>query len=652
MTEGICGKILWVDLTTETFEEEELPEEIFRQYLGGYGLAAYLIYKNTPPNYDPLGPEAIFGIFPGLLSGTSAPFSGRYMVAGKSPLTGTWGDANSGGTFSPEIKKCGYDGILFKGIAKKPVYVALTDGKKEILDASEIWGLDIVEAEKKLIQKHGRVKTAGIGQAGENLSLISGIANDKGRIAGRSGFGAVMGSKKLKMLVLRGKNKIQYHKRDKFLDAVKSYHSKGKEPGFFMRKVIRLLPKLAKTVRRTGMGMDATPAGMTKQIYSTFGTTTTNAISIEIGDAPIKNWSGINQDFPANRYKNLSANTIDEYKVRSYGCITCPVRCGAIMKVPELDMEETHRPEYETCTSFGSDLLNDDLLSIFEVNEMCNRAAIDTISAGATIAFAIECYENGILTKEDTDGIELTWGNSDAVIEVLEKMINREGIGDILADGTKKAVEKIGKGSEKYAMHSHGQEVAMHNPRKFPSLAYTYAYDPTPGRHTAASVDFFDLGPVNKFMDGFKLAKDWEKKEDKKHIAQVQTNNIVQALNSLGLCMFSTLFGYYPIFDLIHALTGWKMTVEEISTSGERIHNLRQAFTIREGVEIANNELPERITGEGKWKFEKGPTKGITIEYKDYYRGVCKAAGWNPENGHPLPETLERLGLDFAIKDV
>ncbi|MHA1147276.1 MAG: aldehyde ferredoxin oxidoreductase family protein [Promethearchaeota archaeon] len=656
MTLGVMGKILWVDLPNETFKEENLPEEIYRKYIGGYGLGAYLIYKNTPSKYDALGPDAIFGFFPGLFSGTAAPFSGRYMVAGKSPLTGTWGDANSGGTFSPEIKKCGYDAILFKGIAKRPVYVAIIDDRKEILDASEIWGLDIVEAEKKLKEQHGKVKTAGIGQAGENLSLIAGIANDKGRIAGRSGIGAVMGSKKLKMLALKGNKRVEYNDQQEFNKWVKSYHQARKSkpnPGLLTRTIVKTIPKMAKTIRRAGIGMDSSPVGLMRNLYKTFGTTSSNTISIEIGDSPVKNWSGIGHlDFPHKEYKELTANSIDEYKVRSYGCITCPIQCGAIMKVPELDLEETHRPEYETCTSFGADLLNGDLISIFNANEICNRAAIDTISAGATLAFAIECYENGILTKENTDGLELTWGNSEAIIAMLKKMIKREGLGDLLADGSKVAAEKIGKGSEKYAMHSLGQEIAMHNPRVFKSLAYTYAFDPTPGRHTAASVDFFDLGPINKFMDGFKLPKGWKKDIKKKHKAQVLNNNFLQALNSAGLCMFSTLFGYYPIFDLIRSLTGWKMSLKEFLQCGERIHNLRQAFTLREGIDITKNELPARVTGEEPWTFKKGPTKGITAEYRDYYKSVCKEAGWNPENGYPLPEKLRSLDLEFVEKDL
>jgi len=653
MPTGICGKVLWVDLSKETFEEEELPEKIYRQYLGGYGLATKLIYERMPPKTDALGADSIFGFFAGLLTGTVAPFSGRYMVAGKSPLTGTWGDANSGGTFGPEIKKCGYDAILFKGIASSPKYVALIDGNKEILDASDIWGLDIIEAELKLKEKHGNfIKTAGIGQAGENLSLISGIANDRGRIAARSGIGAVMGSKKLKILVLKGKEKLSMVNREIFMENVKWYNSKNKakKPGFMVNMILKTIPKLSKTMRRFKIGMDTSPGNLIKHIYHKFGTTVSNTLSAEIGDSPVKNWGGVGQyDYPPKKSMDISALAIGKYVQKPYGCITCPIQCGAILKVPELNIEQTHRPEYETCCAFGTNLLNHDLLSIFELNELCNRATIDTISAGATVAFAIECFENGILTLEDTDGLELTWGNSKAIVELTKKMINREGIGDILADGCKKAAEKIGKGSEKYAIHSLGQEIAMHNPRMFKSLAYTYTFDPTPGRHTAASVDFLDLGPVEKFVPGFSLPKGWKKNVKKKMKGQMMTSCLQQTVNSLGLCMFSTLFGAYPLYELIESLTGWEMNVDEFLQIGWRIQTLRQAFSLREGIDIASNELPGRVTGHPP--DEIGPMKGVTVEYKDFAEGVCKELGWNPENGVPLEETLKKLDIDFIIKD-
>jgi len=519
MATGFFGKILWINLTEEKFKEESLSEEYYRQYLGGYGLAVKLIYDSMYAKVDPLSPESIFGFFPGLLTGTPAPFSGRYMVCGKSPLTSTWGDSNSGGTFGPEIKKCGYDAILFEGAANTPKYVSIIEDRKEILDASDIWGLDLIESELKLKEKHNKfIKTAGIGKAGEKLSKISGIANDKGRIAARAGLGSIMGAKKLKALVLKGNKKIDIHNRDRFLGLVKEYNESGayQESSKIIRSILKKVPNLAKTIRRFRVGF-AGPPKMIREIYRSFGTSVANTISAETNDSPIKNWTGIGMyDFPFKKSKNLSAINIQKYKIRDYGCFSCPVQCGGILKVPELNLKETYLPEYETCCAFGALLLNDDLLSIFEINDLCNRAAIDTISTGATVAFGIECYENGILTIDDTNGLELTWGNSKAIIELVKMIINREGIGDILADGSYIAAKKIGKESEKFTITSLGSEIAMHNPRIFPSLAFTYNYDPTPGRHTAASIDFIDIGPINKFQKGFKLPKDWKKNEKKK----------------------------------------------------------------------------------------------------------------------------------------
>ncbi|MFW9998594.1 MAG: aldehyde ferredoxin oxidoreductase family protein [Candidatus Hodarchaeota archaeon] len=653
METGFFGRVLWINLTEENFKEVKINKEIYRQYLGGYGLGVKLIYEKMPAKLDPLDPESVFGFFPGLLTGTAAPFSGRYMVAGKSPLTGTWGDSNSGGIFGPEIKKCGYDAILFKGIANSPKYLYITGDNKEILDASKIWGLDIIATEKKLKEKHGKfIKTAAIGKAGENLSRISGIGNDKGRIAARAGLGAIMGSKNLKALVLKGDRKISIYNKEKFLKLIRFYNESGthEEPNKLIRSILKNVPRLAKTIRRFRIGFTGPPK-MIREIYKSFGTSVGNTISAESNDSPIKNWSGIGMyDFPFKKSNNLSAIKIQKYKIREYGCFSCPVQCGGILKVPELDLDETHLPEYETCCSFGALLLNDDLISIFELNELCNRAAIDTISTGATIAFAIECFENGILTKKDTDGLELTWGNSKSIVELAKKIINRDGIGDILADGCKIAAQKIGKDSDKYAITSLGSEIAMHNPRVFPSLAFTYNYDPTPGRHTAASIDFIDIGPINKFQKGFKLPKGWKKNDKKKQEGQKLVTAFHQVLSSVGLCMFSTLFGSYPLIDLINNLTGWDIKVDEIIKIGLRIQTLRQSFTLREEIDIANNKLPYRVTGHPP--DDKGPTKGISVEYEEFYRGFCREMGWNPKNGYPLIETLKDLNLDFVIKDL
>ena len=319
MGTGFFGKVLWIDLKEESFKDQSLTEEVYRQYLGGYGLAVKLIYENMRGNINPLDPESIFGFFPGLLTGTVAPFSGRYMIAGKSPLTGTWGDSNSGGSFGPEIKKSGYDAIIFKGAAKTPKYVLIQEDKKEILDASDIWGLDIIESESRLKEKHGKfIKTAAIGQAGENLSKISGIANDKGRIAARAGLGAIMGSKKMKALVLKGNKKIEINNRDRFLELVKNYNERGthEQPNKLIRSILKNVPNFAKTLRRFRVGFTGPPK-MIREIYKSFGTSVANTISAETNDSPIKNWSGIGMyDFPFKKSQNLSAINIQKYNIQ------------------------------------------------------------------------------------------------------------------------------------------------------------------------------------------------------------------------------------------------------------------------------------------------------------------------------------------------
>ncbi|NVM45278.1 MAG: aldehyde ferredoxin oxidoreductase family protein [Candidatus Lokiarchaeota archaeon] len=650
---GYFGKVLWIDLTNDSFKEEELFEKNYRQFMGGYGLGCKLLYERMSSHIEPLSPESFIGFFPGLLTSTAAPYSGRFMVVGKSPLTGTWGDANCGGNFGPAIKACGYDGIMVSGKSKEPKYLSIIDDDIKILDASNIWGKDIIETEKILKKKHGNsIKTAGIGKAGEMLSKISGIASDRGRIAARSGLGAIMGSKNLKTIVLKGNKKVEIFNREKFYDLIKEYNKTAKiKPLNSMKKsFLSRMFGMVKSMRRLKMGSIDAP-NLMRTIYRNFGTSIGNTISAETGDSPIKNWSGIGMyDFPYNKSTNLSSINIGDYKIKEYGCFSCPVQCGAILNIPELNIEEMHIPEYETCCAFGSLLLNNDLLSIFQINDICNRAAIDTISTGATVAYAIECFENGLINTSDTKGLELNWGNSKAILQLVKKMILREDIGDLLADGVKIATEKIGKESELYAIHSLGSEIPMHDPRYFNSLAFSYAYDPTPGRHTTASIDFADIGPYDKFEKKLNLPKKRNQDDNRRVEAQVITTGFHQILDCAGMCMFSTSFGPYPFIDLINSLTGWNNTIDEYITTGLRIQTLRQAFTIREGIKIAQNKLPDRVTGNPPAK--KGPLKGKTIEYKDFYRKFCIRMGWNPENGYPLERTLEKLNLEFVIKDL
>jgi aldehyde:ferredoxin oxidoreductase len=653
MNFGLFGKVLWVDLSNETFKEEIISKKDYRLYIGGFGLGCKLLYENMPSKISCFAEDSIIGFFPGLLTGTAAPLTGRYMVVGKSPLTNTWGDSNAGGTFGPSIKKCGYDGILIRGKANSPKAIIIKDQQKQILDAGEYWGSDIVKTERQLKERFGKtVHIASIGRAGEMISKISGIANDNGRIAARAGLGAIMGSKKLKALILKGNENIKMFNKKQFMELVRNYNKKAtpKDPSLTMNYILYQLPNMAKMLRKLKIGMSG-PASIIRTVYKYLGTIAGNTIAAENGDTPIKNWSGIGMyDFPFEKSIKLSSSNIVRYKQRNYGCFGCPIQCGAILKVPELDIEETHQPEYETCAAFGPFLLNDDLMSIFLINDLCNRAAIDTISTGATIGFAIECFEKGILTEEDTDGLELTWGNSEAIINLTKKIINREGIGNILADGCKNASEIIGKGSEKFAFTSLGSEIPMHNPRAIKSLAFSYAYDPTPGRHTTASIDFFDIGNINTFVKELKFPFGWKWSNKRKIKAQIKVSAIHQIISCLGLCLFSSLFGTYPLIDLINSLTGWDVDIEELIETGIRIQSLRQAFNIRDGLNIYENELQGRIIGDPP--DIKGPNKGVTVEYKKFYKYYCQEIGWNPENGYPLRKTLEKLSLDYVKRDI
>lgn len=623
MSNGYFGKVLCIDLTNESINEEKISDHLYQQYFGGYGLACRLIYEKMPPKTNPLSAEAIIGFFPGLLTGTVAPLSGRYMTAGKSPLTNTWGDANSGGYFGPEIKKCGYDGILVKGAADDPKSFMMINGEKKFVDASDLWGLDTVETENRIKITYKNVKVSCIGTAGEKISLISGIVTDKGRIAARCGLGAVMGSKKLKALILKGREKVTIADKEALLTATKEYNNETKNSNAVT-------------------------------IYKNLGTSGLNFAAGQAGDSPVKNWGGTSiDDFPTEKLQKISGEVLNKYKQKEYGCFSCSVQCGGILEVPELGLDETHIPEYETCAAFGYMLLNDDPLSLIKVNDTCNRAGIDTISIGATIAFAIECYENGILTKNDTDGLELTWGNSKAIIEIVKKVIKRDGFGDILADGSKKASEVIGKGSEKYAMHSMGQELAMHDAKFFKSLGMSYAFDPTPGRHTTPSIDFMAMGPLIKpdgLIEGLSLPKRWKRAGEDRYEAQKIAVGLKQATNALGLCDLFYVYQKYPLREVIKAVVGWDLSIDEICKVGYRIHTLRQVFTIREGIIMADNEIPGRAVGNPP--FENGPHKGKTIDYKEDYKGFCKKIGWNTENGYPLKDSLTELNLDFVIKDL
>ncbi|MEJ2295388.1 MAG: aldehyde ferredoxin oxidoreductase C-terminal domain-containing protein, partial [Candidatus Lokiarchaeota archaeon] len=613
---------------------------------------------------DPLGPENILGLCPGLFTGTATPFSGRYMVCGKSPLTGGWGNANSGGTFGPEIKKVGYDGIFFEGKAEKPSYLFIDGENIQLIDASEIWGKDGIETEKYIEKIHGpRVKVAWIGPAGENLSLISGIANDSGRIGARSGLGAVMGSKKLKAVCIRRSKEsgnLEIYDKLGLMNYIKQYLSKFKEMAKkgFMTRIISNMGSFAPIMRIFKMGTTSFDSpSMSKMIIQMFsttqlGTTAANVISSQMGDSPVKNFKGIGyKDFPMKSARKFNGKKIKKLMKTQYGCFSCPARCGAILEYKALPYaeKETHRPEYETCASLGPLILNDDLDLLIKANELLNRAGMDSISAGVVIAFVYECCEYGLLTGKDfkcesyPEGFLPKWGENAYLLQILEMMIHREGIGDNLADGVQKASEKI-PGSENYAMHANNQEIPMHDARMDPMLAVTYIADPTPGRHTAATLNMDKMG-VKYFLD--ELGTFEIKDENDLGILQAKNAKFKQTIEANGMCILALNMGAYPYLEIIQAITGWDVSINELLETGHRIQTLRQMFNAREGA--IHHYIAQRAIGSPP--LDKGPLKDKSYDVELIAQDYYEAMGYE-KNGLPKKETLKLLDLDFTLSDL
>jgi aldehyde:ferredoxin oxidoreductase len=596
MSGGYMGKILFVDLSTPAIKEESLDEKICRDFIGGYGIGARILYSRQKAGVDPLGPENTLGLISGPLTGTLVPTGARFTAVGKSPLTGGWGDANSGGDFGPYLKFAGFDAVFFTGISPKPVYLLIDNGKAELKDAGSLWGKDAYETEDVLMAEYGKQsRVACIGPAGEKLSLVASIMTDHGSALGRSGLGAVMGSKKLKAVVARGMMEVPIADKP---TAEKLRIEQIKSLGGFMEQ------------------------------HHKYGTGHDTYASAHSGDSPVKNWGGIGViDIPdrAGLHYEVFAARVEKLS----GCWHCPVACKAIIKVGEGEYKYAagaRRPEYETTAAFGPNCANSNTEAIIMVNDICNRAGLDTISTGTIIGFAIELYENGILTKKDTDGIDLKWGNHQAMVAMTEKVAKREGLGDILADGVKKAAEKIGNGAEKFAVHIGGQELGMHDPKlgvPWPVAAARYQMDATPGRHTS------DFGPF-----GFRA-----------HI-----------LNPSGLCVFNG-FVIMPgpendkrMVGFLNAVTGWDYTLDELLRAAERIANLRHAFNLREGINELKWPVHQRIVG--KPPQTTGPLAGVTSDIEAQVYWCLGALDWDRVTTKPSKAKLLSLGLDDVAKDL
>lgn len=608
MANGYMGKILWVDLSKNKIWEESANEEICRKFLGGYGLGAYLLFTRMKAGADPLGSDNILGFITGPLTGTPSLGGSRYAVVGKSPLTGGWGDANSGGFFGPHLKFAGYDAVFFTGISPRPVYLFIDSGKAELRDAGQLWGKDSFETEDILKEKLGRdMEVACIGPSGEKLSLIAAIMNNHGRAAARSGLGAVMGSKKIKAIAVKGNNTVPL-----------AHEEKAKE----VRKNTQLTGHIT--------------------MLNQFGTPAILIPLVTAGDSPIKNWAGFAaRDFPDA--EPLGGPAVVEKQERRYACYRCRIACGGRMKGGTGEYKYPpggHKPEYETLCMFGTNCLNNNLDSIIMANDICNRYGLDTISAGAVIAMAIECYENGLITREDTGGIEMTWGNHKAIVAMTEKLARREGFGDILADGVKVAAERIGKGADKFAMHIQGQEFPAHDPKYGFNWAIAYKMDATPGRHCQ--------GP-GKPVDGLPLPPFDRMSQQGMQPGYKAGTNFMHVIQSLGQCIF--VYWAMPNIevqmDAIKTVTGWDVTFDELFLTGERINNMRHLFNLREGLNPLHFAYPDRMAG--RPPREEGPLKGITLNEELLFGDYLKAMDWDPVTTRPSKKKLEELGLQDIV---
>jgi aldehyde:ferredoxin oxidoreductase len=411
-------------------------------------------------------------------------------------------------------------------------------------------------------------------------------------------------------------------------------------------------------ITRSGILYPRQPADLWRMLLRKFGTPSLTAMSAESGDSPIKNWGGIGyKDFPLENSQKIGAETVLKYQEKKYGCHSCPLRCGGIMRITEGPhiINEMHKPEYETICAFGSLLLNDDIFSIFKLNDLVNRAGMDSISTGSVVAFAMECFENGILTPKETDGLELNWGNTDAVIKLTEMIIKREGIGDILADGVKPASEKIGRGSEVFAVHCGGVEAPMHDPRFDPGFIFSYCLEPTPGRHTISSYQFLDLQHIEKkFSRAEKVPAMTTRKERYRYDNKgkgIAVNSLYKTLiDCAGVCLFGTqIGGNIPLCEWMNAATGWDLSNDDYLLIAERVHQLRHAFNIREAINPIRDFRPHpRLYGDPP--FSKGPARKVTLDMDKLGKSYYEAMSWDLDTGRPHIQHLKDLGLKEVIE--
>jgi len=618
MPNGYNGKILRVDLERESIDVEEPNEILYSRYLGGGTLALYYLLKELKPRTDPLAPENILIFSGSVISGTPAPGLSRFSVAAKSPLTSAFGEAEAGGWWIPELKFAGFDAILIKGRAKRPVYLWIHEGETEIRDASPIWGKFSKETQEEIRRelKDDRIRIALIGPAGERTVRSACILNELKHVNGRTGLGAVMGSKNLKAIAIRGSGEVAIADKEKYKTARDEFAKAMKDSPV-------LYPQ-----------------------FSKLGTPMVVDHACAIGIFPTKNFSATGEYAPADKIgveMQLSRNVGSEH------CYGCPVGCSQV-KVAKTGAYEgimAEGPEYETFFSFGGETGVDNIDAIIAADRLADELGLDTISAGVTIGFAMELYEKGILTDKDTGGLRLNFGNDEAMLTLLRLMAYREGIGGLLADGSKAAAVKIGKGSEKYAIHVKGLELPAYDVRGAKGHGLNFATSYTGADHNRgyAFQEIFGI-PVPYAVDRFSA-------EGKGKLTKWNQDVRSVACDAATMCAFLLDMAVPAIAtqntaNLMEAVTGLKLSSEEVQTVGERINNLARAFNAREGFTRKDDTLPERLMTE---PLKAGASKGHFISKEDLKKMLDEyytERGWDVITGTPTRGKLTDLGLGYA----
>ncbi len=606
---GYLGRILRVDLSRSKVWDEPLNDDYARQYVGGSGLAARYLYDMLEPDTDPLGPENPLFFLTGPLVGTSMTSAGRYSVCARSPLTGIWGEANSGGFFGPELRYAGYDGVLVTGRAERPVWLSICDGEAELRSAGGLWGSDPYTVQNRVREflGDGRVRVACIGLAGERLVKLAGIANDHGRFASRTGLGAVMGSKNLKAIAARGSAKVPLYAPEEFKAITNGILALYKDD--FSAHSLR-----------------------------SYGTAGYVNLSHMLGDLPIRYFQ-LGEDPQADDLSGV--DMAEKYLRRNTACHKCLTACGRETQSPTYGDNKVDGPEYETVGALGSLLMIFDLEAVIHAGHLCNLYGMDTISLGVTIGLACELFERGILTAAQTGGLEIRYGDCDMLFRLIELTAHREGFGAVLAEGNAALAERAGV--PELAATVNRLEVPMHDPRAYLGLAVTYALSPRGACHMQGDMFDLDLGRTGVEEIGLEAGDRHENSVERGRVA-ARLQAWRNLYNSLVLCQFENP-GVRPLLAAINGATGWNLAAEELITLGKRIVNIKRLLNFKLGLTRDNDRLPELLLK----PLQKGGAAGRVPDMAALLSGAYAEFGWDAETGLPREEMLLE---PYAIPEV